>query len=393
MATERFRDLPDRVTALEPTKIRVMFSLAEQHDGDLVRLEIGEPDFDTPEHIVDAATEAARAGKTQYTTGRGVPELREAIAEKSAREHDLDLDPADEIMVTAGAMEAICLALLTVAEPDSDVIIPTPAWPNYVIQARIADANPVQVAMPPERGFELDPDRIADAMSEDTSAVVLNSPSNPTGRIHDREAVEAVVDAAADHGAYVIADEVYSSLTFEGEPRSMVADIDDRDRTFVVNSCSKQYAMTGWRVAWLAGPESLIDNAVTLHPGTTLCASTPSQYAAIGALEGSQEPIEEMHDAFARRRDYVAERVAGLPEVTAATPEGAFYAFLDVSAVPGSSFEIAKRLLEEHEVVTVPGDGFGPGGEGFLRISFANSLERIGEGFDRIEAFLDDELA
>jgi len=392
MATERLVDLPDRVTALEPTKIRVMFGLAEQHDGDLVRLEIGEPDFDTPDHVVEAATDAARAGKTRYTTGRGIPALRKAIAAKSSREHDLDLDPANEIMVTTGAMEAICLALLTVSGPDSDVIIPTPAWPNYVIQAHIADANPVQVPMPADRGFELDPDRIVDAMSEDTSAVVLNSPSNPTGRIHDRDAVEAVVDAAADHGAYVIADEVYSSLTFGDEPRSMVADLDDRDRVFVVNSCSKQYAMTGWRVAWLAGPEALVDNAVTLHPGTTLCASTPSQHAAVEALTGPQGPIEEMHDAFAERREYVTERVAGLPEVTAAKPEGAFYAFLDMSAVPGSSFEITKRLLEEHEVVTVPGEGFGPGGEEFVRISFANSLERIGEGFDRIEAFLDAEL-
>ena len=392
MVTEPPPALPDRVTSLEPTKIRTMVALAAEQDGDLVHLEIGEPDFDTPEHVVEAATEAARAGKTTYTTGRGVPELREAIAEKSAREHDLELDPGGEVMVASGAMEAICLALLTVAEAGSDVVIPTPAWPNYVIQARIADANPVQVAMPAERGFDLDPDRVADAMSGDTAAVVLNSPSNPTGRIHDPDAVERVVEAAAEHDAYVIADEVYSSLTFEGDSRSMVADVADRDRVLVVNSCSKQYAMTGWRVGWLAGPERLIDNAVMLHPGTTLCASTPAQYAAVGALTGPQEPIRAMHDAFAERRDYVADRVDALPEVTAATPEGAFYAFLDMSAVPGTSFEISKRLLREHGVVTTPGDGFGPGGEGYVRLSFANSTERIGEGFDRIEAFLHEEL-
>lgn len=392
MATERLAELPHRVTALEPSKIRVMFALAEEQGGDLVRLEIGEPDFDTPEHIIEAATDAAREGNTHYTSGRGVPELREAIAEKSAREHDIEFDPTNEIMVTTGAMEAICLALLTVSAPDSDVIIPTPAWPNYIIQTHIADANPVQVAMPSDRGFELDPDRVIDAMSDDTSAVILNSPSNPTGRIHERDAIETVIEAAADHDAYVIADEVYSSLTFEGEPRSMVADLDDRDNVFVVNSCSKQYAMTGWRAAWLAGPESLIDNAVKLHPGTTLCTSTPSQYAAIAALTGPQEPIADMYDAFAERRDYVAKRVAELPEVTSAKPEGAFYAFLDMSAVRGSSFDIAKRLLKEYDVVTVPGDGFGPGGEDYIRISFANSLERIGLGFDRIEEFLTAEL-
>jgi aspartate aminotransferase len=393
MTTDRLPALPGRVTSLEPTRIREMVALAAEQDGDLVHLEIGEPDFDTPEHVVEAATEAARAGKTDYTTGRGIPELREAIAAKSAREHDLDVDPSSEVMVSAGAMEAICLALLTVAEPGSEVVVPTPAWPNYVIQIRIADATPVQVAMPAERGFDLDPDRVADAISEDTSAVVLNSPSNPTGRIHDPDAVERVIEAAAEHDAYVIADEVYSSLTFDGDARSMVADVADRDRVFVVNSCSKQYAMTGWRVGWLAGPERLIDSAVMLHPGTTLCASTPSQYAALAALTGPQEPIEAMYDAFAERRDYVADRVEALPAVTAAAPEGAFYAFLDVSAVPGSSFEISTRLLREQGVVTTPGDGFGPGGEDHVRISFANSTERLGEGFDRIETFLGEALA
>lgn len=390
MADARSPPLSDRATAIEQTAIRHMFDLAEAHDGDLVRLEIGEPDFDTPEHIVEAAAQAARDGETHYTSNAGIRELREAIAEKSAREHDLDVDP-DSVVATAGASEAILLTLLAVAERGDEVVVPTPAWPQYALQIHIADADLVEVPMAAADGFTLDADRVVDAISERTSCVVLNSPSNPTGRLYDRADVEAVVEAAAAHDAYVLMDEVYETLAYEGEGRSLVADV-ARDNVVIVNACSKQYAMTGWRLGWLVAPEPVARATMKLHPGTTTCPSSVSQHAGVAALSGPQEPIEEMAAAFRERRDFVVDRIESIPEVSAAPPEGGFYAFLDVSALEGSDFEIAERLVEEYGVVTVPGSGFGAGGEGHLRISFANSLDRLETGFDRIERLVRDEL-
>jgi aspartate aminotransferase len=389
MTAQESPPLAGRVGEIRKTAIREMYDLAERQGGDLVRLEIGEPDFDTPNHIVDAALEAARDGATHYTSNAGILPLREAIAEKSRREHDLDVDP-DEVVVTAGASEAILLTLLAVADDGDDVVLPTPAWPQYRMQIQLADATPIEVPMD-ETDFELDVDRVIDAMTDETACVILNSPSNPTSQIYDPDAVERVVEAAADRDAYVILDEVYASLDYEGDGRSLAADL-DAENVVVINAFSKQYAMTGWRLGWLSGPESVVESAKKLHPGTTTCASSVSQHAGIAALTGPQEPIEEMAEAFAERRDYVVERVEEIPALSGPEPEGGFYAFVDVSALEGSCFDVAKRLLENYGVVTVPGEGFGAGGEGYLRLSFANSLERLEVGFDRIEQMVVDEL-
>ncbi|MFB6155960.1 MAG: pyridoxal phosphate-dependent aminotransferase [Haloferacaceae archaeon] len=389
MTSQESPPLADRVGTIEKTAIRTMYDLAEEKGDDLVRLEIGEPDFDTPEHIVDDALEAARGGATHYTSNAGILPLREAIAEKSRREHDLDVDP-DDVVATAGASEAILLTLLAVAEAGDDVVLPTPAWPQYRMQIRLAGADPVEVPMD-ETGFDLDVERVVDAIGEETACVILNSPSNPTGRVYDAEPVERIVDAAAAADAYVILDEVYASLDFTGDGRSLAADL-DTDNVVVVNGFSKQYAMTGWRLGWLSGPESVVESAKKLHPGTTTCPSSVSQHAGIAALTGPQEPIAEMGEAFRERRDYVVERIDEIPAISAPTPEGGFYAFLDVSALDGSCFDVARRLLSDYGVVSVPGEGFGAGGEGYLRLSYANSLERLEVGFDRIEQMVADEL-
>jgi aspartate aminotransferase len=382
----------DRVASVDRSKIRVMFDMAEaSDDGDLVRLEVGEPDFDTPEHITEAAFEAARGGATHYTSNAGLPRLRQAISDRLQNDRGVDVDP-EAITVTAGGMEALHLAMLAVVGPDEEVVIPSPSWPNYAQQARLADANPVEVPMSEESGFDLDPERVIEALSADTALVVLNSPSNPTGRVFDDDAVREVVDAAARHDAYVIADESYAALTYGGEYRGIAGLVDRPERVLTVGTCSKEYAMTGWRLGWLAGPETVIDHVTKIHESTTACASSVAQHAAIAALTGPREPIEEMREAFHQRRDLVVDRIDEMPGLSCPRPEGAFYAFVDVSALEGTSMDVAERLLKEYGVVVAPGDGFGDAGQGRVRISFASSMERLETGLDRIEAMARDEL-
>lgn len=379
-----------RVDTFERSGIRVMFELAEEQGGDLVRLEVGEPDFDTPEHAIDAAAQAARDGETHYTSGAGIPELREAIAERVRDEDDVPVAP-EEVTVTNGAMEALSLALSAIADPGEEVVIPTPAWPNYRNQAILAGAKPVEVALPAADGFDLDPNRIVEHLNGNTAAVILTTPSNPTGRIYDEKVVKEVVDAAAEHDTYVIADEVYARLTYDGDHRR-IASYTDYDGLLTVGSCSKTYAMTGWRIGWLVGPESVVEAVTSLGESTTACPSSVGQHAALAAITGTQDPVREMYDAFRERRDYLTERVDNIPHISCPRPEGAFYAFLDVSELGGSSFDVAERLLSDYGVVAAPGSAFSDAGEGYLRLSFANSMERLELGLDRIERMVRDEL-
>ena len=386
--------LSDRVRACEVSSIRHMFDLAdrEAREGrDLVRLEIGEPDFDTPAHVTEAATEAARAGHTHYTSNAGLPSLREAISQTLSREYGLETDPETEVVVTTGGMEALHLAMLTIADPDTEIVCPTPTWPNYLTQARLASATPVEVPLDPDEGFALDPGRVIDTMGEDTAAVVLCTPSNPTGRVYDPAAIERVVEAAVANDAYVIADEVYARLTYDRSPTSIAARTDAPEHVLTVHSCSKTYAMTGWRVGWLSGPERVISEVTKIRESTTASTSSLSQHGAIAALTGPQEPVEAMREAFAERREYVVDRLEGVEGLSAPRPQGAFYTFLDVREWEGTSLDIAESLLTEYGVVCAPGCGFGAAGEGFLRVSFANDLSRIEAGFDRIERAIDEE--
>ena len=374
----------DRVQRAERSRIRVMYDLAESVDRDLVRLEVGEPDFDTPNHVVDAAAEAARGGATHYTTNAGMPACRRAIRDAMAADYGVE-HGIDEIVVTVGGMEALHLATLATVGPGEELLYPGPAWPNYETQAFLADGRGVEVPMAADAGFALEADRLAARMGPETAAVVLTTPSNPTGRVFDPDEIQAVVEAAADHDAYVVADEVYAGLTYDRDPRGIAALTGHPEHVLTVGSCSKTYAMTGWRLGWLAGDRSVLDEVVKVRESTTACASSVAQHAAMAALSGPQEPFEEMYEAFRRRRDYVADRIADADGLSAPRPEGAFYAFLDPD-VGADSLPLAKYLLEEHGVVLAPGSGFGTAGEGRLRLSFANSMDRLEEGIDRIEA-------
>jgi aspartate aminotransferase len=376
-----------RTEDVERSAIREMFDLAQQYDDkDLVHLEIGEPDFDTPPHISRAAADAVEDGATHYTSNAGLPDLRRAIAADVTSEHRYD--PETEILVTAGAMEALTLAFLTLVNAGDEVVVPTPAWPNYRTQTEMVGGELVEVPLDSEAGYALDSERVIDAINDDTAVVVLTTPSNPTGQVYDATATDAVVAAAAEHDATVVADEVYKDLVYDGDERSIVDTTDHPEHVVTLGSCSKTYAMTGWRVGWFAASSAVVEAATKFHESIVACAPTVSQHAAIEALTGDQEPIREMREAFERRRDFLVERVAEIPGVSCPRPDGAFYAFLDVSAVDADSVTIAERLLKEYGVVTAPGAGFGDNADGQLRVSFANDEARIAEGLDRIEQFL-----
>lgn len=377
-----------RVRQAEQSRIRVMYELAEARpNADLVRLEVGEPDFDTPENVIDAAADAARAGETHYTPNAGMTACREAISHHMAETFGVE-HPPSEVVVTVGGVEALQLTALSVVGPGEELLYPGPAWPNYVTQALLADGTPVEVPLSAADGFDLDADRMIERMGSKTALVILNTPANPTGRIFDREAVRAVVEAAADHGAYVIADEVYTGLTYDGEGEGIASYTGHPEHVLTVGSTSKTHAMTGWRIGWLAGTRTVTDEVVKIREATTSCASNPAQYAAIEALTGPQEPFEAMYDAFVERRDYVVDRIAGIDGLSAPRPQGAFYVFLEPD-VDADDLAFAKYLLREHDVVLAPGSAFGEAGTGRLRLSFANSLERLEAGFDRIEAGLE----
>lgn len=385
--------LARRVDGFGGSQIRVMFDLAEEYPADeLVRFEVGEPDFDTPAFVVEAAHEAAARGETHYTSTRGLMELREAVASDSASAHGVELDPTEEILVTNGGTEALYLAFLAAVDPGDEVVIPEPWWPNYAMQTRLIGGDPVGVELAPERDFDLDPDAVSAAISDDTAAVVLNTPCNPTGRVYDPDAIRAVVETAADHDAYVIADVIYERITFSGDRETVASCADDRSNVIEINAVSKGYAMTGWRVGWLTAPRPVIDAVQTLRQCTSLCPNAISQHAAIAALEGPQDPFDRMVTAYRERRDYVVDRVQDIPHLTATEPEGTFYTMLDVSALDDTSMDIAKTLLTEYGTVTTPGSAFGPAGEGHLRISFANGLDQLETGLDSIERMVADEL-
>lgn len=385
------RSLSRLTDVVDRTKIRVMYELAEHYAGDLVRFEIGEPDFDTPRHIIDQAHGAARDGATHYTLAAGRTDLREAISEKLQRDNDIRRT-TNEILVTTGAVEAVYIGLASVANPGDEVIIPTPAWSNYISQVQMLGAEPVQVPLSAADGFDLDPTLVADAITEDTAAIVLASPANPTGRVYDQDAMRAVVELAAERGVFVLADEVYEGLVYDG-PRSIAPDSEYEDWILRVHSFSKTYAMTGWRVGWLTGPAELIEAATRLHLNTTTCAPSISQAAGLAALGGADGATSEMKRVYRERRDHIVERVAELPRISCPTPEGAFYVFVDVSALGGDSMEIAQDLVEEYGVVTAPGSGFGEVDGTHLRFSYASTTrETITEGLDRFERMINDRI-
>jgi aspartate aminotransferase/aminotransferase len=356
-------------------------------DGrDVVHLEIGRPDFDTPEPIKRAGVRAIEDGKVHYTSNYGIEPLRERIAEKFATENGIEYDPDGELIVTTGATEAVFVTTLSLVDPGGEVLIPDPCW-TYETPIRSAGGVPVYYDLDPETGFQPDPGSIADAISADTQLLIVNSPHNPTGGVLDADHATAIRDLAVERDLTVLSDEIYEKLVYDDRAHRSLAALDGMfDRTVTVNGFSKAYSMTGWRLGYLGAPARLVDAIVRIRQYTTTCAPSISQHAGVRALEGSLH--EPMVEAFAERRNRVLERLERVPGMSCPEPRGAFYVLPTLPEGWTDEREFAFSLLREAGVALVPGSVFGPAGEGRVRIAYANSMGRIDEAFDRLEAWL-----
>ena len=355
---------------------------------DVVRFDVGEPDFDTPGFIKEAAKKAMDEGYTHYVQSRGIPELRRAIADHVESELGLQVDPDREVLVTPGAKFALLAALMSFAGPGDEVIILTPEWPTYKACALMAGAKPIEVSTKPP--YRLDEEALKEAITPRTRVIMINTPNNPTGGVMPLEDLKAIADLAVDHDLAVLSDEIYKALVYGGRRHVSIATLSGmRERTVVVDGFSKTYAMTGWRLGWAIGPREVVDAMVRIQQTSTTHPTAFVQVAGVAALKGPRSVVEEMVREYDRRRKVMVEALSQIEEVRCEEPEGAFYVFPDFSSLGLSSAELSRRLLMEARVSSVPGDAFGPGGEGRLRLAYTVNVDRILEGVRRIQGFIE----
>jgi aspartate aminotransferase len=392
--------LADRLKTLAPSSTLAVQAKARAlraQGVDVISFGAGEPDFDTPGRIKEAALEAMRRGQTKYTEVGGIAELRAAVCAKFKRDQGLDYEPAD-ILVSCGAKHTLYNAAVALLNPGDEVLVPSPYWVSYPEQVRLVDGAPVPVATDEATGFDLDPECLAAAVTPRTRVIILNSPNNPTGAVFSPAALQAVARVAVDRDLFVISDECYEALTFDGRHVS-IASLDARlkARTLVVNTCSKAYAMTGWRIGYAAGPRELIRAMTDVQSQITSNPSSVAQWAAVEALNGPQDEVAKMAGEFDRRRRLIIEGLNALPGIRCVMPRGAFYAFPNVSGILGrrvaetgavlrGSVDVAAFLLERARVAVVPGVDFGS--DAHVRLSYATSEALITEGLARMDAAL-----
>jgi aspartate aminotransferase len=370
----------ERIRRVEPSATLAISNLAaelEAEGADVVDMSVGEPDFPTPENVVEAGKAAMDAGHTGYTSSNGILELRETIAEK-LRDDGIDCE-AGNVIVTPGAKQSLYEAVQTLVDDGDEVVLLDPAWVSYEAMAKLAGGDLNRVDLAPH-DFQLEPalDDLAEAVSDGTELLIVNSPNNPTGAVYSDAALVGVRDLAVEHDVTVISDEIYQEITYGAEPTSLASLDGMADRTVTVNGFSKAYSMTGWRLGYFAGPEELVSEAGKLHSHSVSCATNFVQRAGVEALRNTDESVEEMVEAFAERRAFLLDRL-GEVGVEAPEPDGAFYLMIPVSE---DDQQWCEEALEEAHVATVPGSAFGA--PGYARISYANSKERIGEAVDRL---------
>ncbi len=372
--------------ALPPSGIRKFFDLASQMEN-VISLGVGEPDFVTPWHIIESSFYSVERGHTSYTSNLGLPELREAICDRLYRKYSVAYNPKDEVLVTTGVSEALDLAMRAVVSPGDEVVIVEPCYVSYKACVLLAGGTPVIVDTHVDNGFRVTAEDIASRLSEKTKAIVLSYPNNPTGAIMDRATLQGIADVAKRHDLVVISDEIYDELTYEGTHTCIASLPDMRERTVLLNGFSKAYAMTGWRIGYAAGNQHIIGAMMKIHQYTMLCAPIMAQKAAVEALRHGEAEMKRMVSEYNHRRRFIVDGLnrAGL---SCFEPNGAFYAFPSIAASGMSSEEFCNRLLQEEAVAVVPGNAFGSCGEGFVRCSYAASLEEINEAVNRIERFL-----
>ncbi len=352
---------------------------------DIIHLELGEPDFATPDHVIEAAVEAARTGFTRYTPNRGILSVREAMARKIQERNHFDVDPS-QIVVTTGAVNALVQAVMVVCDPGDTLLIPDPGWPNYEMMARVAQTSIGRYRLLRDHSFLPDLDHLEYLCRESTrpKAIVVNSPGNPGGGVYDRPTIERLIEIAGKYDLYLISDECYEDIVFEGEHISPAA-FDDAGRVISVFSVSKSYAMTGWRVGYLAASPEVASLVAKLQETVTACASSVAQKAAEAAISGEQECVARMREAYRRRRD-VALEFLNASGLLVSRPQGGFYVIADTSSVKSSGYELSRRLIVETGVAVAPGETFGPSGTGMVRISLATGIDTLREGLRRFSA-------
>ena len=346
----------------------------------------GEPDFDTPEHIKAAAIAALEAGFTKYTPSAGIPELRQAISEKLAADNELNYRAA-QIIVSNGAKHACYNAILATCQPGDEVIIPAPYWVSYPEMVRLAGADPVIVPTSERNGWKMRAADFENAMTPRTKMLILNTPGNPTGSVYTREELQAIVDVAAEEDIYILSDEIYEKLVYEDAKHVSIASLSKEayDLTITINGFSKSYAMTGWRLGYLAGPEAVAKAVDSIQSHTTSNPSSFSQHGGLAALKGDQQALADMREEFDMRRNYMFDRISKIPNVTAVKPQGAFYALVNISQLGLTSQNFADRLLSKANVAVVPGAAFGD--DRTVRLSYATSIDVIKKGLDRFQDF------
>ena len=363
----------------------------EREGKEIIHLEIGDPDFDTPSNIVDACSDALKNGKTHYTASSGMREFKEIAAEVTEKSRKFKPD-LNQILVTPGANVQIFYAIACVANPGEEIIIPDPSFVSYNSIIRFLGCKPVKVPLKEENEFRMSPKDVEKAITDKTRMIIINSPHNPSGAVMSEEELAEIYEIAKKHDVYLLSDEIYARMIYEdSETKFFSPSIFDKckERVLVVNGFSKSYAMTGWRIGTVMGPENLIEKMGLLLETTTSCVSPFLQLACIEALRGSQEPIAEMMKEFRRRRDFIVEKLNSLPKVHCVEPKGAFYVLLNIKNLGLSSEEFTDLMLEKAGVATCPGVYFGESGEGYVRFCYANSMENIEKGIERIRRIMD----
>ncbi len=378
--------LADKVVDIKPSGIRKFFDVANERK-DVISLGVGEPDFDTPWHIRDEGIYSLEKGRTFYTSNSGLMELREEISKYLNRRVHVQYDPKKEILITVGGSEAIDIGLRAMVNPGDEVLIPQPSYVSYEPCAILAGAKPVIIELKNENEFRLTAEELLAAITPKTKILVLPFPNNPTGAIMTAEDLEKIAEIVIEKDLFVISDEIYSELSYQGDHVTIASFPGMKERTILINGFSKAYAMTGWRLGYACGPEAIIQQMMKIHQFAIMCAPTTSQYAAIDALRNGDEDVAMMRESYNQRRNYLIHTFKEM-NLPCFEPFGAFYVFPCIQEFGISSDDFAFRLLEEENLAVVPGTAFGDCGEGFLRISYAYSLEKLKTAMGRIDHFI-----
>lgn len=379
--------LSDTIVKIKPSGIRKFFDIVSEMD-DAISLGVGEPDFDTPWHIRDEGIYTLEKGKTFYTSNSGLKELREEICNYLKRKYHVEYIPNGEVLVTVGGSEAIDLSLRAMLNPGDEVLIPQPSYVSYEPCTILAGGKPVIINLKAENEFRLTKEELLEAITPKTKVLILPFPNNPTGAIMEKKDLEAIAEVIKEKDLYVISDEIYSELTY-GRKHVTIASLPDmKERTILINGFSKAFAMTGWRLGYACGPSEIMQQMIKIHQFAIMCAPTNSQYAGIDALKNSDEDVDMMRDTYDGRRRYLMHTFKELG-LDCFEPFGAFYVFPCIKEFGMTSEEFATKLLEEEKVAVVPGTAFGECGEGFLRISYAYSLEDLKKAMEHIKGFIE----